>query len=180
MPSTFAQLKRFWHVEILDPAKPFSWWRLLRRARRSNSSKCLFWLRLSQYLFGLKPRGARSLGKMINKSLTREFGVEIMLGAQIEEGLQLGHPTAIIIYSGVRIGKNCCIRQCTTIGSIEKGNLPISLGDNVDIGAHTCIIGSGLNIGNNVRIGAMSFVNKDIPDNVTYITRKESFIRSNI
>ncbi|MEH6499792.1 MAG: hypothetical protein V7751_10435 [Pseudoalteromonas distincta] len=59
------------------------------------------------------------------------------------------------------------------------GNQPITLGDNVDIGAHTCIIGSGLVIGSNVRIGAMSFVNKDIPDNVTYITRKESYTRPN-
>jgi serine O-acetyltransferase len=102
-----------------------------------------------------------------------------MLGAYIDEGLSLGHPTTIIIYSGVRIGKNCCIRQCTTIGSIEVGNKAITLGDNVDIGAHTCIIGSGLTIGSNVRIGAMSFVNKDIPDDVTYITRKESFTRPN-
>lgn len=179
MPTTFAQLKRFWHVEILDAKKRFSWWRLLRRARRSNSSRCLFWLRLSQYLYSLPYRGTRSLGKQINKSLTRTFGVEVMLGAQIDEGLSLGHPTAIIIYSGVRIGKNCCIRQCTTIGSIEKGNRPITLGDNVDIGAHTCIIGSGLVIGSNVRIGAMSFVNKDIPDDVTYITRKDSFTRPN-
>ena len=34
-------------------------------------------------------------------------------------------------------------------------------------------------IGSNVRIGAMSFVNKDIPDDVTYITRKDSFTRPN-
>lgn len=102
-----------------------------------------------------------------------------MLGAQIDDGLSLGHPTSIIIYSGVRIGKNCCIRQCTTIGSIEVGNQPITLGVNVDIGAHTCIIGSGLVIGSNVRIGAMSFVNKDIPDDATYIIRKESYTRPN-
>lgn len=34
--------------------------------------------------------------------------------------------------------------------------------------------GSGISIGDNVKIGAASFVNKDIPSDVTYITRKES------
>jgi serine acetyltransferase len=71
------------------------------------------------------------------------------------------------------------LRQCTTIGSVEANNKPIELGHNVDIGAHCCIIGSGIRIGNNVRIGAMSFINKDVPDDVTYITRKENHIYPN-
>ncbi|EBQ5022487.1 serine acetyltransferase, partial [Salmonella enterica subsp. enterica serovar Cerro] len=40
-------------------------------------------------------------------------------------------------------------------------------------GANTCIIGS-ITIGNNVTIGAMSFVNKSIPANSIYITKKTS------
>ncbi len=74
---------------------------------------------------------------------------------------------------------DCNLRQCTTIGSVEANNKPIELGDNVDIGAHCCIIGSGIRIGNNVRIGAMSFINKDVPDDVTYITRKDNHIYPN-
>jgi serine acetyltransferase len=116
------------------------------------------------------------MAKRINKGLARKYGVEIMLGAQIDKGLWLGHPTAITVYSGVRIGRDCNLRQCTTIGSVEANNKPIELGDNVDIGAHCCIIGSGIRIGNNVRIGAMSFINKDVPDDVTYITRKDNHI----
>ncbi|WMY47351.1 hypothetical protein RHN82_22875 (plasmid) [Enterobacter cloacae complex sp. EB5] len=38
------------------------------------------------------------------------------------------------------------------------------IGDNVDIGAHSCIIGD-VRIGDNVTIGAMTFVNKDVPAN---------------
>lgn len=179
MPNSFAILKQFWHYEILGESNPFSWHKLLRRAARSNSNNCLFWLRLAQYLHTRKGRGMRSLAKRINKKLARKFGVEIMLGAEIDKGLSLGHPNAIVIYSGVRIGRNCTIRQSTTIGSIEVGNGPIILGDNVDIGAHCCIIGSGLSIGSNVKIGAMSFINKDVPSNVTYITRKDNHIYLN-
>jgi acetyltransferase-like isoleucine patch superfamily enzyme len=47
------------------------------------------------------------------------------------------------------------------------------IGDNVDIGACTCIVGITHVIGDNVKIGAMSFVNQDIPSNCTCITKKE-------
>jgi len=176
MLTTYKELKSFWHYEILGEDKPFSRLKLLRRMRRNNSYHCLFWLRLSQYLHTSPRRGTQSIAKQINKSLARKFGVEIMLGARIDKGLWLGHPIAIVIYSGVVIGKNCNIRQCTTIGSVEANNKSITLGNNVDIGAHSCIIGSGLSIGDNVTIGAMSFINKDVPGNVTYITRKQNQI----
>ncbi|SDT95404.1 Serine acetyltransferase [Halopseudomonas salegens] len=175
-PSTISDLKDFWTSEILGKGKPFSWLRLLRRASRSNSCNCLFWLRLAQYLDTRPHRFTHSLAKRISKSLARRFGVEIMLGAEIDKGLKMDHPNAIVIYSGVRIGKNCTLRQSTTIGSVEAGNQAIMVGDNVNIGAHTCIIGSNLRIGDNVIIGAMSFINKDVPDNVTYITQKTSTI----
>tara|TARA_R110000868_G_scaffold45808_5_gene151683 strand:+ start:31218 stop:31763 length:546 start_codon:yes stop_codon:yes gene_type:complete len=179
MLNNFQELKSFWHYEILGEDKPFSWFKLFRRVRRNNSYNCLFWLRLSQYLDTSSRRSVHSIAKQINKSLTRKFGVEIMLGAQIDKGLWLGHPIAIVIYSGVVIGRNCTIRQCTTIGTVEANNKAITLGENVDIGAHTCIIGSDLTIGDNVIIGAMSFINKDVPSNVTYITRKENQFHSN-
>jgi galactoside O-acetyltransferase/maltose O-acetyltransferase len=38
------------------------------------------------------------------------------------------------------------------------------IGDNAYIGANSVVIG-GINIGRNVFIGALSLVNKDIPDN---------------
>ena len=179
MPRSFKELKLFWQVEILGKNSKFSWIKLLRRASRSNSSNCLFWLRLSQYLYNSNNRAAKSYGKRINKSLTRKFGVEIMPGAEIDIGLQLGHPIAIVVSRAARIGKNCSIRQCTTIGLSRKIGSPfIHIGDNVKIGANTCIIGNNITIGNNVTIGAASFVNKNIPSNMTYITKKESTYQS--
>lgn len=52
------------------------------------------------------------------------------------------------------------------------------IGDNVDIGAHSCIIGD-INIGHNVTIGAMTFVNKDVPDNSIIYNPVTSVIKPN-
>ena len=73
---------------------------------------------------------------------------------------------------------NFTIRQCTTIGIKEENGKFIQIGDNVNIGAHTCIISDGLTIGDNVIIGAMSFINKDIPSDVTVYTEKTNRIIS--
>ncbi|CCK15710.1 Serine acetyltransferase [Cronobacter universalis NCTC 9529] len=51
------------------------------------------------------------------------------------------------------------------------------IGDNVSIGASSCIIADQISIGNNVVIGAMSFINKDIPDNCTVVTEKTTIIK---
>lgn len=50
------------------------------------------------------------------------------------------------------------------------------IGDNVEIGAHSCIIGD-VRIGDNVIIGAMSFINKDIPENSVVYCDKVTTIR---
>lgn len=172
MPMSLSDLLMFWRIELLGRDADFSWVKLLRRARRSNSDHYLFWFRFAQYLYAKKHRFFISMAKRINKGLIRRHCVEIMLGAEIGEGFSIIHPMGIVVYRGTRIGKNCILRQNTTIGSVEVDNLPIYIGDNVNIGAHCCIIGSGLRIGSNVKLGAMSFVNQDIPDNCTFVTEK--------
>ncbi|EAT0151581.1 serine acetyltransferase, partial [Salmonella enterica] len=52
----------------------------------------------------------------------------------------------------------------------------IRIGNNVNIGANCCIIGLSRKIGDNATIGAMSFINKDIPSNCTYITKKTGVV----
>jgi serine acetyltransferase len=44
----------------------------------------------------------------------------------------------------------------------------LKIGDNVSIGANSCIIADTLSIGDDVTIGAMSFVNKNIPAGATF------------
>lgn len=167
--------KHFWHVEILGGLEqPFSWLRLWRRVRRSRSCHYLFWFRLANHFASTRSRALKSLAKGINNSLITRHGIEIMLGAEIDEGLIIGHGQGIVVLKNIRIGKNFLIRQNTTIGTDYKSDAPIIIGDNVKIGANSCIIGSGIEIGDNVTIGAMSFVNKSIPANHIYVTEKKS------
>ncbi|WP_339491016.1 serine acetyltransferase [Pseudomonas sp. EL_65y_Pfl2_R95] len=171
----YSRLKRLWHIEVLGgPDTSFSWLRLWRRVRRSRPCHYLFWFRFADYLARKNNRTLKSFAKGINNGLISKHGTEIMLGAEIDEGLVIGHGTGIVITKAVRIGKHFTIRQNTTIGTDYKSDTPITIGDYVDIGANSCIIGSDTFIGDHVTIGAMSFVNKSIPSHHTYITDKTS------
>ena len=174
MPS---RLKDFFHAEVLGgKEKPFSWRRVFQKAMRSKRCNYIFWFRIAYVLHRKQNRTLISLAKWINNRMVRRYGVEIMLGAQIDEGLVLPHPIAIVITKHVRMGKNVTVLQNTTIGIDGKGDEGLTIGNNVWIGTHCCIIGTGLTIGSNVKIGAMSFVNQDIPDNATFVTSKEGRI----
>ena len=91
-------LKHYWHVEVLGGLdKPFSWFRLMRRVRRSRESHYLFWFRLADHLSRKDNRTLKSLAKGINNGLITRHGTEIMLGAQIDVGLMVGHGLGIVI-----------------------------------------------------------------------------------
>lgn len=66
----------------------------------------------------------------------------------------------------VRIGHNCTMLPGVVFGNKteEPDNLPVTVGDNCYFGLGAKIFGN-VTIGNNVTIGAMSVVTKDIPDN---------------
>ncbi|EGZ4350130.1 serine acetyltransferase [Salmonella enterica subsp. enterica serovar Portland] len=125
------------------------------------------------YIYGSKKQ--KKTGLWINRKLNSKFGIDIELGAVIGYGLDIPHHMGIVITKKARIGCNLSLKQNTTIGNKQglKEDDFIIIGNNVDIGANTCIIGS-ITIGDNVTIGAMSFVNKSIPANSIYITKKTS------
>ncbi len=93
---------------------------------------------------------------------------------QYPEGLKLGKYTdlgaftyinakyGVIIEDYVQIGSHCSIYSESTIdGKVGK----VVIKRNARIGSHSVIM-PGVTIGENSIIGAFSFVNKDIPDNV--------------
>lgn len=80
---------------------------------------------------------------------------------KISGGLLFAHPYSTIL-NAESIGKNFSCIHCITIGK-KDGKRPI-IGDNVTVACNVCIIG-GINIGNNVIIGAGSVVVKDVPSN---------------
>lgn len=101
------------------------------------------------------------------------LGVEIYSKTIIGHSLKLWHAHALVVHPDTKIGNNCTLRQCTTIGT-RKGRdgsinqfAPI-IGNNVDIGANVVVIGQ-IVIGDNVTIGAGSVVIRDIPANSTVV-----------
>lgn len=68
----------------------------------------------------------------------------------------------VVIEDYVQIGSHCSIYSESTIDE-KKGKIVIK--ENAKIGTHSTIM-PGVTIGKNAVVGAYSFVNKNIPDNV--------------
>ena len=163
--SILSAAKRYWHVEIIGSLdKPFSWRRVFQKCRRSNRYRYIFWFRLAYVLHAQGNKFWKRRGKLLNEKISREFNVEIMLGATIGEGLWIAHPTGIVITSHAEIGKNFKIWQNCTIGiKGQSDDIKLVIGDGVRVHAHSCIISDNLGLGDNVVVGAGSFINKSVP-----------------
>jgi serine O-acetyltransferase len=106
-------------------------------------------------------------------------GIEIHPGAGIGRGFFIDHGSGVVIGETAKIGDNCVLFHNVTLGGTGKhsGKRHPTIGDNVLIGTGAILLGP-LRIGNNVKIGANTFLYMvDIPDNATvvgipgYITR---------
>lgn len=174
------RLIRYWHIEIVGENRPFSWRRLRKKCLRSNRYAYVFWYRLAYVMHQSRRAFWRRRAKYLNERLSRRYNVEIMLGAEVGEGLWIGHPSGIVISGYARIGRNFKIWQSSTVGiKGGAGAKKIIIGDNVRVFAHSCIVGDDLRIGNDVTFAAGSFVTKDVPDDALYLTKKLSEIRCN-
>lgn len=125
-------------------------WKFERLMRKTeyykNCSKTIFgkiyskWLQLLYYKKRIK------------------FGFSIPLNV-FGPGLSIAHYGTIVVNGNARIGKNCRIQECTTIGATNGSTAAPILGDNIFIGSGARIIGD-INIANDIAIGANSMVNK--------------------
>lgn len=92
---------------------------------------------------------------------------------QHRDNLKLGYKTdigaltyinaknGVVIEDFVQIGSHCSIYSVSTIDGKEG---EVVLKENCKIGSHSIIM-PGVTVGENAVVGAMSFVNCDIPDN---------------
>ena len=80
----------------------------------------------------------------------------------------------VIIENFVQIGSHCSVYSISTI---DKQEGEVVLKKNCKIGSHSVIM-PGVTIGENAVIGAMSFVNCDIPDNVVAVGVPAKVIKS--
>lgn len=170
----FSQLKRFWHVEVIGLDKKFSVLRLMSRLRNKPGLKYVFWWRLASYLY---ENGHRRMAYRVHSRIKSQFACDIMLGANIGEGLTIAHHVGVVVSKRVVAGRNMKLTQNSVIGNSGKGEPgKIEIGNNFFLGSNSCVIGDTLKIGDNVTVGAMSFVNKNLPDNCRVYTRKTTEI----
>jgi putative colanic acid biosynthesis acetyltransferase WcaB len=89
------------------------------------------------------------------------LGIELNLKSQIGPGLRLYHGTGLVIHEAAVLGSNCALRHCTTIGMKNGPTDCPSIGDHVDIGSNSVLLGS-IRIGDHAVIGAGSVVLHDV------------------
>lgn len=108
--------------------------------------------------------------KLVFKILLRQTsihtGIKFGYKSKIGKGLIIVHWGDIDINNDVVMGDNCNITQGVTIGITNRGEkrgCP-TIGNKVWIGTNAVIVG-GINIGDNVLIAPLSYVNVDVPSN---------------
>jgi len=90
----------------------------------------------------------------------------LVIGRNVDIGsfCYLNAKNGIVIENNVQIGSHTSIYTESTIDN-KAG--PVILKKNCKIGAHSVIM-PGITIGENAIIGALSFINKDVPANAIY------------
>lgn len=100
------------------------------------------------------------------------FGIEFTARCDVGPGLMLPHTVGTVV-GATKIGANVTIFQGVTLGALAVDLLYIEslrprLGDDVIVGAGAKLLG-GIDIGNNVKIGANSVVLHSLPDNAVAV-----------
>lgn len=134
--------------------------------------------RFIHFLWNLRIPFIPRLLSQISRFLT---GLEIHPGARIGKGYFCDHGAGVVIGETTEIGKNCVMFHNVTLGGTGKheGKRHPTIGNNVLIGTGAILLGP-ITVGDNVRIGANSFVvMKDIPSNVTVAGTPATITRRN-
>jgi serine O-acetyltransferase len=134
--------------------------------------------RLTHLLWNLGIPFVPRLISQISRFLT---GIEIHPGARIGKGFFIDHGMGVVIGETSQIGDNCVLFHNVTLGGTgkHKGKRHPSIGDNVMIGTGAILLGP-ICVGNNVRIGANTFIfMRDVPDNCTVVGTPGRIVRMN-
>jgi serine O-acetyltransferase len=122
--------------------------------------------RFTHFLWRLKIPFLPRLLSQISRFWT---GIEIHPGAKIGKGFFIDHGMGVVIGETTEIGDNCVLFHNVTLGGTgkHKGKRHPTLGNNVMVGTGAILLGP-IKVGNNVKIGANTFILMlDVPDNTT-------------
>lgn len=104
--------------------------------------------------------------RFLLRSYSYKYGIQIPAGTKIGGGFYIGHFGNIVVSIKATVGQNCNVAQGVTIGATNRGKsagAPV-IGNNVWIGANAVLVGK-INVGSNVLIAPLTFVNFDVPSN---------------
>lgn len=135
---------------------------------REQSIYCIALYRCGRGIEGIKSALLKKIVSipyyLVFRLVETLFSTSLPKEAVIGKGLRIWHFGQIFINPDVVIGDNCTLRQGVTLGNKFDGGGCPKIGNNVEFGAHSMVLGK-VEIGNNCTIGAMTLVNKDVPDN---------------
>lgn len=107
------------------------------------------------------------------------LGIELGWRVNIGPRLRLYHAMGLVVHPSAVIGSDCVLRHGTTLGTKVSGGIAPRLGDYVDVGCGSIILGE-IAIGNGAVIGAGSVVLKDVPAGDVVAGNPASSIRPNL
>ena len=135
-------------------------------AGRPDSQLLLAWFRLAQWANDHWGPLARLVVTPYWLIVSIVVGVELPVATEIGPRLRLYHPHAIVLSPGCRLGSDCHLRQCVTVGNrVDRAGHELGvarLGHDVDLGAGCVVIGD-IEVGDHARIGALATVVKSVP-----------------
>ena len=105
------------------------------------------------------------------------MGIELPDKINAGPGLAVFHGVGLVVNGHTLIGHDVTLRQNTTIGHKRENEGCPRIGNKVDVGANSVIIGA-ITIGDNVIIGAGSVVTKDVPKNSIIVGNPARIIKS--
>jgi len=85
------------------------------------------------------------------------MGIDISSKTSIGPGIVIYHGIGLVIHPNCKIGSNVIFRQSVTVGQLKVGGGVPTIGDNVEFGCNSVVLGDVI-IGDNVKIGACCFV----------------------
>jgi serine O-acetyltransferase len=133
---------------------------------------------LSHPLYCIRLKFLARLVSQVSRFFT---GIEIHPGAKIGKGFFIDHGSAIVIGETAIIGSNCTIFHNVTIGGTgkHKGKRHPTIGNNVLIGTGATLLGP-ITVGDNVNVGAESVViMHEIPSNCTVVGAPGKIVKLN-
>lgn len=118
----------------------------------------------------LSNMGLKFLARLVSQIFRFATGIEIHPGATIGHSIMIDHGMGVVIGETAEIGNRVTIYQGVTLGGTgnHTGKRHPTVKDDVVIGSGAKVLGP-ITLGNEVKIGANSVVLNDIPDGATVV-----------